>query len=251
MIPLEEAGTWIFTRQNGDIIYGVRFQAQTFSFPQGKEYTLRTSFVTNAPGTGLPKDLTYLIEDVPIEARSDMKFYKTEQQVEEYLVSAVKVTVESAIPLFDCLIRPDINPTKQLDEELSVDPERRAEDFMRQHHLSFADSVAGIKEMIQKTESVIKAVQFAPLEEVTELLINATAYVGELIRKVHGGEWGWDTHYGNAYILNDVGGYKSCQSGALGITFSYWVRPEIYGSSIRASYKELLHKLGIEDYFES
>ena len=245
--PSGEANAWVFAKPKENFYHYIYISLDTMPFPSGTMYRVGININSSAP-RGYGVSLAKIIENPPQKIKDELMFYDTEEQIEEYLTSAVNVIVDSALPLFDCLDRPVIISPRELHEKLSVNTQQCAEDFMQQHDLSFADDINGVREMILRAEAVIKAKQFFPLEETAEFLVNATAYVGELVRRVHGGEWMWDPNYGRAYLLCNVGGYKSLMSGALGVTFNYWIRPEIYGGSIRSHYKELLHKLGVEDY---
>ena len=247
--PSREANTWVFAKSKGSYYHYVYITFETIALPSGSSYRVGVNINSSAP-RGYGVSLAKIIENPPLAIKDELKFYDTDEQIEEYLTTAVNVIIESAIPLFDCLDRPMILPSTQLHENLSVDTGKRAEDFLKQNDLHFVDDVNGVKEMIRKTETVIKEVQFSPIEEVSGFLVNATAFIGELIRRIHGGEWGWDPHYGKTYLLYNVGGRRTCMSGALGVTFSYWVRPEIYGAGISAHYKLLLHQLGIDDVFK-
>ncbi|MCL2152227.1 MAG: hypothetical protein FWH57_04605 [Oscillospiraceae bacterium] len=249
-IPSGKSSEWIFAQSKEEFQHMIQIRAETIRFPSGQECKLAVSFHSTAPNSGFGVRLANILESIPPELKDDVRFFVTDQQVEEFLAITTEATIESVIPIFDCLDRPIIVPSKQLYEELSINTEQRAISFMEHNSLCFANDVSGLKKMILKTEEIIKAEQFSPLEEISELLLDATAYVGELVRKLHAGQWSWDPNYGRVYLLTNVGGYKSCMSGALGITFSYWARPEIYSGSIRSDYKELLHRMNIESYYE-
>ena len=236
--------SWEFAKPKDGYHHYILIDTDTVPFPSGLEYTIAISLSSTFPKGGYVTSIDWMFERLPQEYTNvSREYFSTEQQIEAYLTEAVKLIVESAIPLFVYFDRPNFRPSIELHEALSSDTRLRAEMFMKQYNLSWAVDVKSVNEMIIKTEDVIKSVQFEPLEEVSELLVNATAFIGELIREVHGGEWAWFDS--RVYILQKIGGYKSCQSGALGITFKYWVRPEIFDCCIRIHYYQLLFRLGL------
>jgi len=239
----DEPGTWLYARQAGDVEHKIYFRSRASSCPQGLEYNLEQRFYTSVPNSS-SCHLFQLIEGLPLE--SELMWYQTEEQFEKRLIEVVKLSIEKAIPLFDCLARPIRSTTRELDVELSTKTQKKAETFMKTHGMTWASDASSIMNRVLETEEIIRKVQLEPFEEVKDLLLCATAYLGELIRQVFGGEWMWEPNYGRAYLLCKVGGYESAyfQTGSLNITTRYWQIPEIYGDSLRYYYGQLLEKLG-------
>jgi hypothetical protein len=250
-LPTKQSGmgrfAWTFGKEIREKLYHIiQVQVNSLPYHSGIDYKVNICLMTTFPH-GARVGLPGLIEDLPAEIRDWRKAYSTEQEIEEYLTIAARVVVESALPMFEYFDRSLIIAPTELDRELSQDTNKRADCFKTKHDLRFCDDIAGVKTMILRTEDIIKTVQFYSLPAASGLLVDATAYYGELIRRVHGGEWAW-TPDGEVFYLQNVGGNALCESGALGVTFNYWIWPEIYGESLRAHYKTLLYRLGIEDY---
>ncbi|MCL2750772.1 MAG: hypothetical protein FWE96_07240 [Coriobacteriia bacterium] len=214
-------------------------------------YQLTMRLCAVVPGVRTsPVRLEVIVENLPPEANTERKFYGTEQEFEGYLSSAAKAIVESVIPLFDCLTRPLVLSTAEMQTGLSVDTQEKAEAFRLQHSLSWATDSNGVAEMIEKAEEVIKTVQFKPLEEASNLLVSATAYIGELIRRVHGGEWAWNPPHNKVFSLNQIGGHDK-RAAALGATMHYWIWPEFFGYHIAIGYKKMVKEIAsLEDYIK-
>jgi len=240
--PPDEPGIWLFIRKVGDVEHYISFRAFFLNTPKGRACQLEQFFYTNVPRSSNCRP-TQLVEYIPSEARE--KFYDSEEQFEEYLLAMTKFSIEVAIPFFGYLARSRCHTTREMYAELSVDTQEKAEAFMQDHGLFWADDAAGIMEMVLKTEEIIKKVQFEPFNEVKGLLFAATAYLGELIRKVFGGEWMWEPKCGLTYLLCKVGGNDMSPliTGSLYITQRYWKVPEVFSFTLRYDYGRLLESL--------
>ena len=237
-ITPDEPGTLLYARQVGDVIHYIYFRALSSSTPQGSECRLEQVFYTDVENgsSGRPYQLQ---EGLTYE--EELRWYQTEEQFKKHLTDVARFIVQTIIPLFDCLARPKRSTTRELYEELSVDTQKKAMAFAKQHGLSWRLGPSCIRKMVIATEEIIKEVQFKPFEEVKDLLLGATAYLGELVRKTYGGKWVWG--YNKVYLLGNIGGHEDLCSGFLENTLEYWQVPELYHYTLRYDYGQLLNSL--------
>jgi hypothetical protein len=198
---------WVFgTKIDDNVFHVVQVYSKAFPFGGVPDYEMSTTLFTTFPN-GCSVNLAWLLDNMPPGIANWQKRFSTEQQVEDYLTLAAKAVVEYAVPLFPCFDRTGILVPKDLFEKMAEGTEERAEKFQAEHGVAFEADIDGVKQNIVKTEEVLKTVQFQPLEKVAGLLVDATAFWGEQIRRVHGGEWTW-TDTKRAYYTCAMGTYN-------------------------------------------
>ena len=239
---------WVFSRPQKGYYEGIKFRVNTLSLPQGSKYDIDVDFIANAPQAfPFPFHFYSVFGKQPFEMGAFPRYLGTEAEIEAFFDTVIQAIKETVIPLFPCFARPFLMPSDEMNLQLSKDTEEKAEAFRVQYALKWADNVDEIKEMIISLEKVIQGVQGKPLEEVSDFLIGATAYYGELVRRVHGGEWMWSPKSKKVFLLEGVGD-RNQVSGALGIILDNWIWSELYGHSLRYNYHQLLRFLGLEKF---
>ena len=221
-----DSASWVFSRIKNDVTQSMIFQKSNLS--RKLKIILSTS-VNNGR----------LIEGDMFDEESNKYWweYNNEHELEEVISKLVDILIQYGIPFLDLMSIPDIKPPVEMAKELMIDTRKKADLFCEKYDLGYSD----VNNSLDKLQKILREHKNLSFEEMWETLINAAAYIGELIKEFHNGDWVWKDEY-NILLLENIGGtrYKiSCLSWAI----DYWNNPDMKIFGLVWRYKELVDTL--------
>lgn len=202
--------SWQFKRRMDRVDHFVTFE-KSFTF----EDSLRVRLSTSQDQMGL--ELAKVTEAIKPTGKAGWWTYHDNQSLDAVLLELVKLTVKFGIPWLENSGGPLLWPPERYGQELLADPRGRAEGLAVRLGLSLEDeaSLVTIEQQLLKRYA---AVQGNPD---WDLLLECAAFVGELIRRQFGGEWGWDANLKTSAILG-IGGKPSLVAAPLTMVTAFW-----------------------------
>lgn len=221
--------TWMFSREKGKVTQYIMFQKSHYS--KG----IRLEMYTSVPQKGLGSGM-YASHFLKEDGNEDRSFweYSDDASLERAINEQIDIAIEYGVDALDTLCTPVVDPSKEMQRKLSVDTYGRAIRFSEKYKLDFDDA----KKSIVRLEEVLKDMGNMKLKECEEELIDAAAYIGEVVRKIHGGEWYWDEEF-EVFTLRNIGNTNWEEAFLYYIT-NFWGNPKFIFYSLVGQYKSLM-----------
>jgi len=177
---------WEFTKKVGIITQTIRLYNVHLGF--GKKIALH--FITTAWGHEGGTDATYLI---PKERRPEYGCWECENEgeLEEVLLEFVEIIKNYGIKELDRMsIEEEVIPTNEMGRKLADSYEMLNKKFINENQLDVDNRIKeNMKQWFKTIQQKIEVTQDNPYQDVHEMLVEITAFVGEQLRKDLGGEW--------------------------------------------------------------
>lgn len=169
-----------------------------------------------------------------IKRAQDWWYYTDDESLQDALDELLSIVLKYGLQWLELKSTPDLEPNEDIGKQLVGDPEKRAGNFERRFGLDVSQ-VGTIK----KIEEILLVRKKEIDEEVDwDLILDASAYLGELIRTNIGGSWGWNEDYSTPAIL-EIGPGKEVFN-VLKRVSRFWSKPTLQSYSLVAGYESLM-----------
>ncbi len=202
--------SWQFKRRMDGVDHFVTFE-KSFT----ADNSLRVTLSTSQDQMGLALD--QVAEIIRPTGIAGWWTYHDSASLDAVLIELVHLTVKFGIPWLENSGGPLLWPPERHGQELLVDPQGRAKGLAIRLGLSLEDedSLAAIERQLLKRHAEVQG------NPDWDLLLECAAFVGELIRRQFGGEWGWDANLKTGAILG-IGGKPSLVAAPLRMVTAFW-----------------------------
>jgi hypothetical protein len=199
---------WIFSREKRGVTQYITFQKSNLMD------AIRVEFTTSInPMPVLGNHLT---------GRDDFWYmYNDDESLNKVVGDLVSIAINEGISCLDLMSTPNTKPTIEMSKELLVDTRRKADSFAHEYNLDYSN----IEESLLKVEAILRNTKNKSLEQNINVIIFASAYIGELVKEVHNGYWDWDGEFNICYLKN-VGDTENFICPMLWVT-DFWSKPEM------------------------
>lgn len=215
---------WRFVRSHGDVEQYITFATNPFG-----ENNIRVEFSTskNMYGTLGNKFVTdrNLINALGYWAWDD------EASLKKVFISLFDVIKEYGLEWFEMNLIPDIEPSPQKDRELLDNRIVLADSFMKEYDLT-----SYVPEHIEKIEQVLRESKTKATD--WQKIMEASAFIGEVVRHNLGGNWEWDI--GNeTTCIKGIGGKENLAFLCFVEVTNYWDKPQFKINSLVSKYNRI------------
>jgi hypothetical protein len=214
---------FIYSNINGkqDVRYERKIESGreyiTFSISQYDGNTLRIEFSTSEDSFGI--DSSNFVRNPDVARTGYWSFNKDTMHI--VIQELLEITINYGLPWFEQKRKPDLDPPEELERRLLEYHQEYAKVFQLQYRLPDGD----VLHLLSEIEKILLEQKHQDKEPHWELLLQASAFVGELIRQHLGGEWVWDKPWVAAGIKG-IGGKKMLTFHCLLDVSRFWNKPD-------------------------
>lgn len=160
-----------------------------------------------------------------------------ESTLENILFKVLEVIIDKGIPYLDEIAIPDLDPPSTMHFTLIENAETLAKQFITENNLSNdqPDYIAVIREkLLERIES--------NHNPDWDLILKASAAIGEYLIKHYDGEWGWAHTVQGVSVIKNIGGMENEIPPLIWVS-RFWGKPYVYGYDFYKKYKSLITSL--------
>lgn len=213
---------WAFSRERDGVVQYVVFQKYRY------DYGLRVIFDTS----NLPQDMDELCGLVLSPIAKRYYVFETDKELAEILTLILPLIIEYGIPHLEKKSRiiplPPISPSEAMYTELAKDTEEKCDRFAQAYGLgsiAFIEALAKLETMLIERKSISYEVN-------VEFFIDAAAFYGVSLQRIHGGEWYWESRFDPypIYKMKHIGGHggvSNYQEDPLYLIVNVWNTPMV------------------------
>lgn len=215
------ANSWVFSRQSGNVKQFIVFLKSEF-----EHQAIRLELCTSL------KIVDVIYGHRLVKGEEEWGYYTDFDSLSKVIEELTEIAIEYGLTWLELKSIPDLVPSKNLGHLLFENPLERAKSFEQRFSLNTADAgtLKLVEDILLARKTEINTVDW-------ELILDASAYVGEVVRINRGGRWGWNEDYDTPAIL---------EIGALNQVFNplnrvarFWGKPMMPTYGLVVGYESL------------
>lgn len=209
-----DSASWRFVRAQGQVKHYI-----TFVKSKQRSKAIRADFTTSQDPMG--------IEAGALGQKGEGQSwwtYRDQRSLEEALQELLGIALSYGLEWFAVSGRAPLTVPNHIAEQVLDRPHHKAESLAIRLGLLHAEESPGA---LVRLEEAILARRNGSLEQVDwDFIVEAAAFVGELIRTRFGGRWEWDSTLQTPALV-DVGGRQGVGARPLLMISNFWGRPDV------------------------
>jgi hypothetical protein len=213
---------WNYCKEVGEINQIITFQQSNLS-----PFNIRINFNTSINSTlGVSGDSF-------VQNKAGWWIFTDQISLEKMINELVDIAINYGFKWLETMSIPDILPSEYIMDQFREEPGLRAKKFAEKYKISIHDvsSVKDVEQILLEAKNNSDNVDW-------DLILQASAYMGELVRYTLGGTWGWN-HLTSTFSVNEVGGKKNVSFNSLKSVSKFWGKPEFKSYSLEVAYQNM------------